>query len=69
MIVVFALARRKDSRNVRGLIEVDPQAAHGVMHAGENLHRPVARIVADELLVNFENAFELAIERRRGRCA
>ena len=32
------------------------------MHAGENLHGHVAGIVADKLLVNFENAFQLAIE-------
>ena len=29
---------------------------------GKDLHRHVARIVANELLVNLENAFELAIE-------
>ena len=33
------------------------------MHAGEDLHRHVARIVADKLLVNFQDAFQLAVER------
>ncbi len=33
------------------------------MHAGENLHRRIARIIADELLVNFEDAFQFAVER------
>ncbi len=32
------------------------------MHAGENLHGDVARVVAHELLVNFEDAFQLAIQ-------
>jgi len=38
------------------------RAAHGVVHSGEYLHGDVAWIVADELLVDFENAFELAVE-------
>ena len=48
--------------NVGGLIEVHPHAAHGVVHAGKNLHGRVARVVAYELLVNFQNAFEFAIK-------
>src|SRR5580765_1251020 len=32
------------------------------MHAGENLHGRVARIVAHKLLINLEDAFQLAIE-------
>src|SRR3989441_2897800 len=32
------------------------------MHAGENLHRRGARIIADELFVDFENAFQFAVE-------
>src|ERR1700756_2943974 len=32
------------------------------MHAGKNLHGRVARIVADKLLVNLENAFQLLVE-------
>ena len=33
------------------------------MHAGEDLHGDFAGVVADELLVDFEDAFELAVER------
>ncbi len=33
------------------------------MHAGEDLHGDFARVVADELLVDFEDAFELAVQR------
>ena len=32
------------------------------MHSGEDLHGCLARIIADEFLVNFENAFQLAVE-------
>ena len=56
------LARGKHTGNVGRLLVVHPQAAHGVVHAGENLHGHVARIVADKLLVDFENAFELLVE-------
>jgi hypothetical protein len=63
VVLVLALAGGKDAGDVGHLVEVDPEAAHGVVHAGEDLHGHVARIVADELLVDFENAFELAIER------
>ena len=62
MVLILALARGVNAGNVRGLGEIHPQAAHGVVHAGENLHGRVAGIVAHELLVNFQNAFELAIE-------
>ncbi len=62
MVLIFALAGGKDAGDVGHLVEVDPQAAHGVVHAGEDLHGHIARVVADELLVDFENAFELAIE-------
>ena len=62
VILVFALAGGIDAGNVGGLVEVHPQPAHGVVHAGEDLHRRVARIVADKLLVDLENAFELAVE-------
>ena len=53
----------EEAGDVGHLVEVDPEAAHGVVHAGEDLHGHFARIVADELLVDFENAFELAVER------
>ena len=62
VILVFAFTRREHSRNVGGLLVVHPQAAHGVVHAGEDFHGHVARIVADKLLVNFQNAFEFAIK-------
>ena len=32
------------------------------MHAGENLHRRIARIVPNKLLVNFKNAFQLPVK-------
>ena len=63
MVVILSLAGRKNAGNIRHLLEVDPQAAHRVMHARENLHRHFTRIVADKLFVNFKNAFELAIQR------
>ena len=63
MVLVLALAGGKDAGNVGHLVEVDPEAAHGVVHAGEDLHRHFARIVADKLLVDFQNAFELAVQR------
>ena len=62
MVLIFALARREDARNVGRLLEIDPQPAHGVMHARENLHRRVARVIAHKLLVDFENAFQLAVQ-------
>ncbi len=63
MVLVFGFSRGVDAGDVRRLVEVDPEAAHGVVHAGEDLHgRDFAGIVADELLVDFENAFELAVE-------
>ena len=64
MILVLAFAGGKHARNRRHLVEVDPQSAHGVVHAGEDLHRGLARIIADKLLVDLQDAFELAIERR-----
>ena len=62
VVLVFGLAGGEDAGDVRGLFVIDPEAAHGVVHAGENLHGHVARIVADKLLVDFEDAFELAVE-------
>ena len=32
------------------------------MHAGENLHGHFARIIAHKLFIDFQNAFQLAIE-------
>ena len=63
VVLVFALAGGVDAGDVRGLLVIDPEAAHGVVHARENLHGRDARIDADKLLVDFENAFQLAVER------
>ena len=61
VILILALAGGKDAGNVGHLIEIHPQAAHGVMHSGEDLHGHVARVVADELFVDLQNAFELPV--------
>ena len=57
-----AFARRIDSWDIRGLIEIDPHPTHGVVHAGKDLHGNFARVIADKLLINFQNAFQLAVE-------
>ena len=62
MILIFALACRENSGNVGGLLEIYPQPAHGVVHAGEYFHRRVARIVAHKLFVDFKNPFQFAVE-------
>src|SRR4029077_17929879 len=62
VVLVFGLASSKDAGDVRALLVIYPQAAHGVVHAGKNLHGCIARIVADKLLINFEDAFQLAVE-------
>ena len=58
---VVALARREKAGDVRPLVEVNPQAAHRVVDAGEDAHGHVARVVADEHLVDFEYRAELAV--------
>ncbi len=58
---VIGFACCKDAGDVGLLVEVDPEAAHGVVHAGEDLHGDFAGVVADELLVDFEDAFELVL--------
>src|SRR4029077_4459633 len=61
--LIPAFAGRIDTGNVGGLIfVVDPQAAHRVVHGGEDFHGLFARVYAYELFVNFENAFELFVE-------
>ena len=60
---VVGFAAGVEALDVGLLVEVHPQPAHGVVHAGEDLHGHIARIVAHELLVDFEDAFELAVER------
>ena len=59
---VIGLARGEEAGDVGLLVEVHPEAAHGVVHAGEDLHGMNAGIDADELLVDFQDAFELAVE-------
>ena len=67
MILVFAFAGGINSGDVGGLILViDPQAAHGVVHRGKNFHGFNVRVDADEFLVNFEDAFEFALENFAG---
>ncbi len=58
---IVGLARGEDAGDIGLLVEVNPQAAHGVVHAGEDLHGNFARVVTDELLVDLENAFELVL--------
>src|SRR5207245_3102626 len=41
---------------------VHPESPHRVVHAGENLHRDLARILADELLVDLQDAAKLDVE-------
>src|SRR6266851_7846676 len=62
---IIRFSGSKDSGDVGLLVEVDPETAHGVVHAGEDLHGDFAGVVADELLVDLEDAFELAVGRGR----
>ena len=48
---------------VGGALVVAPQPAHRVVDGREDLHRHVARIDALELLVDFQDAGQLAVER------
>ena len=59
---VVGLACGEDTGDVGLLVEVDPEAAHGVVHAGEDLHGDFAGVVAYELLVDFEDAFKFAVQ-------
>ena len=64
MILIFAFAGRVNSRHIGGLVlSIYPHAAHGVVHGGKNLHGFYARIDAQKLFVNFQDAFEFAIQR------
>ena len=63
VVLVLALAAGKDAGDVRHLVEVHPKSAHRVVHARKDLHRLHARIDADELLVDFEDAAELVVQR------
>src|SRR5215813_4368293 len=63
VISVFTLTGGEDPFYIGRLFVIHPEAAHGVVHAGKDLHRNFTRIVADKLLVDFQNAFELAVQR------
>ena len=62
VVLMIALARSHESRNVRVVVAVDPDTAHRVMYGREDLHRHLARILTDELRVHLENAAKLALE-------
>ena len=49
-----------------GLV-VDPQAAHRVVHRGEDLHRHLAGIGPLELLVDLQDAGQLAVQQVAGK--
>src|SRR5580704_1084168 len=63
MVLVFRFTGGVDSRDTGGLIlVVYPNSAHGVMHARKNHHRFFAWIDTAEFFVDFEDAFEFAVE-------
>src|SRR5215813_13192267 len=63
VISVFTLTGGEDPFYIGRLFVIHPEAAHGVVHAGKDLHRHFTRIVADKLFVDFQNAFQLAAQR------
>ena len=67
VILVFAFTGGVDAGDVGSLVfAVYPDAAHSVVHAGENFHGFNAGIDAAEFFVDFENAFELTVENLTG---
>ncbi|CDN41770.1 hypothetical protein BN871_AL_00170 [Paenibacillus sp. P22] len=62
MVLVLAFAAGEQARDVGHLVVVDPHAAHRIVDRREDLHRQLARIVADELLVDLDDAAELDVE-------
>ena len=76
MVLVVALPDRVETGNARllvarralehppggALFEVDPQPSHRVVHRREDLHRGGARVDPLKLLVDVEDAPELAVE-------
>src|SRR5215470_19731531 len=62
MVLVLALAGGEETGDAGLLLVVDPEAAHRVVHAGEDLHRHARRVVADELLVDLDDALQLLLE-------
>ncbi len=83
MVLVFRFAGGEKARDIRLLVPgtphhgvavvvglvVDPQAAHGVVHPGEDPHGHFPRIVADELLVDLEDPAQLPVQRLLGDVA
>ena len=65
MVLVLAFAAGIQASNVGGLFVIHPEPAHGVVHAGKDFHRRGAWIIAHELLVDFQDAFQLAVENGR----
>src|SRR2546423_8474844 len=64
MVAVFTLPAGEDPSNARSLREIYPEPAHRVVHAGEDLHRSVARIIPHKLFVDLKYSFKFAIECR-----
>jgi hypothetical protein len=50
---VIALSGGQEAGDVGALLEINPEAAHRIMDAGEDFHGDMARVVADEHFVNF----------------
>ena len=60
---IIAFAGGKQSRNVRPLLEVDPKAAHRIMHARENSHRHIPRVVTDEHFIDLKDSAQFSSKR------
>ncbi len=63
---VVALAGGEQPGDAGLLVQPHPKAAHGIVHAGGNAHRNLARIIAHELLVDVQDALELCVQRLCG---
>src|SRR5215813_15611562 len=59
---IVALTCCEQSRNTRSLVVVNPQSSHRIMHAGEDSHGNVPRIIAYKHFIYFEDCAELAIQ-------
>ena len=64
MFVWWVAARTGNQPAGGGSVVVGPQPAHRVVHGREDLHRRLARVDALELLVDAEDAAQLAVELR-----
>ena len=62
MVHVIALAGGKQAGDVGHVAIVRPQAAHRIMHRREDFHRHFARIFADEVLVDFDDRTQFAVD-------